>query len=76
MVAVNADRNTLEVAYDLAAFARTGTAVKVTHTSEAESGVSLPDIALEGKRFTASLPAKSVTTFVISNTSVSTAGQD
>lgn len=76
VVAVNADRNPLAVAYDLAAFARTGTAVKVTRTAEAEPGVSLPDIALEGKRFTASLPAKSVTTFVISNTSVSAAGQD
>jgi len=76
VVAVNDGTNALEVAYNLAAFARTGTAVNVTRTSQTEPGVSLPDITLAGKIFTASLPARSVTTFVIPNTSVSAAGQD
>ena len=76
VVAVNDGTNALKVVYHLAAFAQTGTAVSVTRTSKTEPGVSLADIALEGKGFTASLPAGSVTTFVIPNTSVAAAGQD
>ena len=76
VVAVNDDTNALEVAYNLTAFVRTGTAVNVTRTSQTEPGVSLPDITLAGKSFTASLPARSVTTFVISNTAAASAGQD
>ena len=54
-----------QVGYDLSRFTTLGTTVAVYRTSPSEDLATLPQAPLTGKRLTASLPAKSVTTFVL-----------
>ena len=52
------------VAYDLSRFTRLGASASVYRTSPTEDLAKLPPTMLTGKRFTAIIPAKSVTTYV------------
>ena len=55
----------LHIGCDLSRFTKLGASATVWRTSPTEDLVKLPPIALAGKRFTATVPARSVTTFVI-----------
>ena len=55
----------LHVTYDLSGFTRLGASATVCRTSPTEDLAKLPPVALAGKRLAATVPAKSVTTFVI-----------
>lgn len=60
--------------YDLSRFARLGKTVAVYRTSLTENLAALPAIAVDKKRFSTGLPAKSVTTFVIDGVNYSGRG--
>jgi O-glycosyl hydrolase len=53
------------VTFDLSRFTHLGASVTATRTSPTENLTKLPPTAVSGRRFTAALPAKSVTTFVL-----------
>ena len=55
----------LHVTYDLSKFTRLGASALVYRTSPTEDLATLPPVTLTGKRLAATVPAKSVTTFVI-----------
>ena len=55
-----------QVSYDLSRFTKMGASAATYRTSPAEDLVTLPPTVLVGKRLAATLPAKSVTTFVFS----------
>jgi O-glycosyl hydrolase len=53
------------ITYDLSRFTRLGASVTAYRTSPTEDLAPLPALPLGGKRLTATLPAKSVTTYII-----------
>ncbi len=64
-VTTNSGDTASQVVYDLSAFTRLGASATATRTSATEAWAKLPAQAITGKHLTVTLPAKSVTTFVI-----------
>jgi len=64
IVTRNGNDTDLHVSYDLSRFTRLGASATAYRTSPTEDLAKLPPIALQGRRFTATVPGKSVTTYV------------
>ncbi len=67
IVTTNSSTSSESVAYNLAAFSGVGTTATPYQTSATENLAQLSGISVANKTFTASLPAQSITTFVIPN---------
>ena len=67
LVIVTVSDNAQTMQYDLSRFTKTGSSVQVTTTSPTQNLIKLSPIKVANKQFTAELPAKSVTTFVINS---------
>ena len=76
LVATNPDETPRDVAYDLSAFTRLGRSATPHRTGGGEHLKQLPPIALKGKQLAATLPPKSVTTFVLTAAHAGPAGID
>lgn len=72
IVAVNDSTNAFDTAYDLGAFATLPANASAVRTSPTENQAALSPFAITNSGFTANLAARSVTTFILTNT---TAGQ-
>jgi len=71
VVIVTVNDTAQSASYDLSKFTKIGSTVAVTQTSATENLATLPSIKIANKAFSADLPAKSVTTFVINGCSYS-----
>ena len=71
IVTTNSGDTSSAVTYDLSGFTQTGASVTGYRTSPTENLAKLPPQVVIGKRWTASLPAKSVTTFVVTGAAYS-----
>ncbi len=67
IVTTNSSANATTVNYNLANFSSVGAAATPHQTSASENLKQLGNVGISGKAFTTSLPAKSITTFVIPN---------
>ena len=67
IVTTNSSANAATVNYNLANFSSVGGTATPHQTSASENLKQLGNIGIAGKAFTTTLPAKSITTFVISN---------
>lgn len=65
LVAVNTNTSAFNVTYNLSAFGAVPWQVAVTQTATGENMVAKPPIAIVSNQFTSALPARSVTTFVL-----------
>jgi O-glycosyl hydrolase len=72
IVTTNSTTSSEPVSYDLSAFAGVGATATPHQTSASENLVQLSDIAIANNAFSTTLPAQSITTFVIPNVSIST----
>ena len=66
VVTTNSGDTSARVTYDLSGFTRIGPSAIAFQTSAAESLVKLPPVGLANKRLAVTLPAKSVTTYIVS----------
>ena len=66
VVAYNTSGNSNDLTIDLSSFSSVGNSAKAIRTSNKENWKDLGNISLNGKKLNASLPANSITTFVIS----------
>lgn len=71
LVRDNPDVQEARSAVDLSRFARLGATATAYRTSPAENLAPLPELPLSGKTLVAALPAQSITTFVITDATVS-----
>jgi O-glycosyl hydrolase len=65
LVMINTNNSSLNVTYNLTKFSSRSWQITSTRTSANENQVSLAAPVLTGQTFTAAMPAKSVTTFVL-----------
>jgi O-glycosyl hydrolase len=69
IVTTNSSTSSETVSYNLANFTNVGAAATPHQTSASENLAQLGNVSISSKKFSASLPAQSITTFVISNVS-------
>jgi O-glycosyl hydrolase len=67
VVTTNSSTSSETINYNLANFGTPGATVIVHQTSASENLKRLADIGISGKKFSTTLPAQSITTFVINN---------
>jgi O-glycosyl hydrolase len=67
IVTTNSTTSSESVSYDLSAFGTLGTTATPYQTSATENLAQLPGISITNNTFSASLPAQSITTFVVPN---------
>jgi O-glycosyl hydrolase len=67
IVTTNSSTSSETISYNLANFGNAGSAATPHQTSASENLKQLANIGISGKKFSATLPAQSITTFVIPN---------
>lgn len=71
LVMVNTNTTTFKVTYDLSAFTSVSSRAAVYQTAAGENLASLASLPITGRQFTSAIPAQSVTTFVLTNATLS-----